>query len=111
MRGCGRRHRDGSDFARDCSARWGTISGVTDEQAWAEFRARREQVQTHPGMVARRRWDSLQRVHKVLIANQNDLLEFISAFETNEKLALAVVQSPNQTGADDVFFDELFRRM
>lgn len=85
--------------------------GVTDDAAWADLRAKRDALHNHPGRVACQRWDALQRVHKVLVANEAELLAVIDAFERSEELAMEVMRNVGQTGSRDDFHDELFRRM
>lgn len=96
--------------------RCGSIARVTDEaaieDAWAAARAKYEQLENHPGRIARNQWDGLVRVHKVLMANEAELLELIDAFEAGGELTMEVMRNEaGQTDARDQFFDELFRRM
>ena len=84
---------------------------MTDEAAWAEFRAKREALDVHPGRLARHRWDAIRRVRIVLVANEVELCHLIEAFETNNEFAIEVMRNIGQTGAQELYFNELFRRM
>jgi len=49
-------------------------------------------------------------MHKVLLANQAELLQLIDSFEQNDELAMEVMRNIGQTGVQEAFYDELLRR-
>ena len=54
---------------------------TADQPETVDFAALHEQIQSHPGTIARRAWDSLVDIHAVMNANQAELLAFIVAVE------------------------------
>jgi hypothetical protein len=68
------------------------------------------QILEHPGRAATDRWRSLQRIHKVLQANELEMLQLIDAVQSDENLASELMRNVGQTGAQDAYFDELIRR-
>lgn len=84
---------------------------MADDAAWDEFRAKLEQIENHPGRIAHYRWGALQRVHRVLAANEAELLSLVDEFANNPTFAIEIMRSPGDPGVRDAFYDELFRRM
>ncbi|WP_454084712.1 hypothetical protein [Georgenia sp. Marseille-Q6866] len=86
---------------------------IQTDEAWAADRAAQyARLQNHAGRIASNRWDSLQRVHKVLSANEAELLTLIASFETNPEVALEIIShGDGRQEARELYFDELLRRM
>jgi hypothetical protein len=68
-------------------------------------------IREHPGQAANHRWESLHRVHGVLIANERELLPLIDRFQQDEEFALQFMG----IGSDgrsrmEALFGELIRR-
>jgi hypothetical protein len=59
-----------------------------------------DRIQTHPGREAHNRWESLRRIHGVLIVNERELLALIDRFQQDEMFGLEVmrVRSDGRTG-------------
>lgn len=75
-----------------------------------EFRRLNEQIEQHPGRVAYERWQSLRRIHGVLLANEAELRTLIDQVENDPRLAIEIVRNIGQTGFKERFWDELIRR-
>ncbi|WP_247828145.1 hypothetical protein [Arthrobacter antioxidans] len=71
---------------------------------------RYQRIQNHPGRTATSRWDSLQRIHKVLQANESEILQLIDAVQNDEEAAIEVMRNVGRAGSAEVYFDELIRR-
>jgi hypothetical protein len=70
-----------------------------------------DRIREHPGQAANHRWESLHRVHGVLIANERELLALIDRFQQDEEFALQFMG----IGSDgrsrmEALFGELIRR-
>jgi hypothetical protein len=76
-----------------------------------EWRRRYDRIRDHPGQAANHRWESLHRVHGVLIANERELLGLIDRFQQDELFALKFMGmgSDGRSGMDS-FWGELIRR-
>ena len=76
-----------------------------------EWKRRYDQIRDHPGQAANHRWESLYRVHGMLIANERELLALIDRFQQDEEFALKFMGmgSDGRSGMDP-FWGELIRR-
>lgn len=68
-----------------------------------------DQIQTHPGTLARRAWDSLMDIHVVMMTNQGELLRFISEVERPGGLAVTMVSNVGPEEPRRDLFRELVR--
>ncbi|MDD9206505.1 hypothetical protein PU560_08500 [Georgenia sp. 10Sc9-8] len=70
-----------------------------------------QQILEHPGKKAENRWNSLSRIHRVMRANEADLLSLIDRLRQEPKVALAVMSDVTlqDTRIRDAFFDEVIR--
>lgn len=76
-----------------------------------EWKRRYDQIRDHPAQASNRRWQSLHRVHGVLIANERELMALIDRFEQDEEFALKFMGmgSDGRSGMDAIW-GELIRR-
>lgn len=76
-----------------------------------DYRALREEIESHPGTLAYNAWDGLRRVHMILIANQAELAAFLERGEHDFDFALELMQNVRPSNLKDRFLDEVVRLM
>jgi hypothetical protein len=77
-----------------------------------DFRALHEQIQQHPGMLARRSWDALVDVHAAHMTNERELLAFIEAIQQNiDDMAVTMISNVGPQESQRNLFRELLRRL
>ncbi len=85
---------------------------MTDETPEAvDFAALHEQIQSHPGMLARRAWDSLVDIHAVMLTNQDELTAFVKAVEENTDDAAHLAGNVGPEEPRRTMFREVIRRL
>jgi hypothetical protein len=65
-----------------------------DSSAPRDLRKVLDEIETHPGTLAKREWDALTHVHAILLGNERDLLDMIEAIEQNAD-GLAIIMTSN----------------
>lgn len=80
-----------------------------------DFRGLRQlldEIEQHPGTQASRAWDSLRRIHSVLLGNQAELTALLDTLERNEGgLAVEVIQNVRRSQVQEAFGNEMTRRL
>lgn len=76
----------------------------------SDLRRLHEQIQAHPGTVARREWDALLLVHGIWRGNHDELLTFVAAVERNhDDMALTMLSNVGDREPRLALYRELFR--
>ncbi|GAA4110708.1 hypothetical protein GCM10022215_06040 [Nocardioides fonticola] len=76
-----------------------------------DFSALYDEIQSHPGMLARRSWDSLLDIHVVMTRNQDELLVFVRAVEADVRNAARLAGNVGSDEPRRDMFRELIRRL
>lgn len=77
-----------------------------------EWQRLNQRIRDHPGHDASYRWESLRRIHRVLSANERELLALIDRFQQDEVFAVKIMAVGNdgRSSGMDALWDELIRR-
>jgi len=63
-------------------------------------------ITEHPAQDSINRWNALERIHRVYLANQSDLLRIIDLPNAHKELGIALFREEAER---EVYFDELYR--
>lgn len=76
-----------------------------------DFASLHDEIQSHPGMVARRSWDSLVTIHVVMTRNQDELVTFVRAVEGDIRSGATLAGNVGPEEPRQEMFRELIRRL